>query len=140
MEHRPTPGPPLHAGDPRSAKRVLLAEDDEDIRTVFEMVLKDYFEIRSASTAAQTLALARSWRPDVVLLDWTLPDATGEDVVQRLRTIGADFTTLPIVVVSGVSTLTAIAASVGAVPCPKPCEVDQLLGAIEQALSAATRP
>jgi DNA-binding response OmpR family regulator len=139
MEQRKTPGPPVGSG--RGAlKRVLLAEDDEDIRTVFEMVLKEYFEIESASTAAQTLALARSFRPDVVLLDWTLPDASGEEVVHRLRAIAADFAELPIVVVSGVSTLTAIAASVGAVPCPKPCEVDQLLGAIDQALNAPDRP
>src|SRR5437879_2726711 len=44
MEHRPAPGPSRdRAGDPSTARRVLLAEDDDDIRAVFEMVLKDYF-------------------------------------------------------------------------------------------------
>jgi DNA-binding response OmpR family regulator len=139
MEYKSTPGP-HRAGDLSLRKRLLLTEDDDDIRIVFEMVLKDYFDIRSASTAAQAVDLARSFRPDVVLLDWTLPDATGEDLVHRLRAIEAAFAQLPIVVVSGVPTLAAIAASVGAVPCPKPCEVDQLLAAIERALSIAARP
>jgi DNA-binding response OmpR family regulator len=130
------------AGDGRTAAakpKVLLAEDDEDIRSVFEMVLCDQYEIRCAGTAAQTLALAQSWTPDVVLLDWTLPDGSGDDVVRRLRAMKSDFANLPIVVVSGAPTVRALAAEVGAVPCPKPCDVDQLTSAIERALHPVAR-
>jgi DNA-binding NtrC family response regulator len=119
----------------RARPRLIVAEDDEDIRSVFEMVLNDTYEIRCAATAAETLELARAWAPDVVLLDWTLPDASGEDVAKGLREIKADFATLPIVVVSGAPTVKALAAAVGAIPCPKPCDVDQLLAAIERALA-----
>jgi len=119
--------------------RVLLADDDEDIRSVFEMVLSDHFEVSAASTGAEAVALAETWRPDVVLLDWTLPDRSGADVVHSLRTIGPDFATLPIVVVSGAAAVKEIAARVGAIPCPKPCDVDQLLAAIERALAPTRR-
>jgi DNA-binding response OmpR family regulator len=124
---------------PSSAHRpkVLVAEDDEDIRSVFEMVLGDLYEIRSASTAALTLELAASWRPDVVLLDWTLPDGSGDDVARRLRALSSDFQDLPIVLVSGAPTVKTLAADVGAVPCPKPCDIDQLTAAIELALAPA---
>jgi DNA-binding response OmpR family regulator len=115
--------------------RVLVAEDDDDIRSVFEMVLGDVYEIRSASTAAGALALAVAWTPDVVLLDWTLPDASGDDVVRQLRGLKSDFESLPIVVVSGAPTVKTLAAEVGAVPCPKPCDIDQLAAAIELALA-----
>jgi DNA-binding NtrC family response regulator len=118
---------------------VLLTEDDADIRGVFEIVLAERYEIALAETGEQALALARRRRPDVVMLDWTLPDASGDSVVERLRDIGPEFRELPIVIVSGAQGLGAIAARVGAIPCPKPCTFEQLIGAIERALEAARR-
>jgi two-component system KDP operon response regulator KdpE len=123
------------ASQPDRKVRVLVAEDDDDIRSVFEMVLGDVYEIRSAGTAAEALGLAATWTPDVVLLDWTLPDASGDDVVRRLRALKSEFENLPIVVVSGAPTVKSLAAEVGAVPCPKPCDIDQLTAAIELALA-----
>jgi len=119
----------------RGKPRVLVAEDDDDIRSVFEMVLADKYEVRCSGTAAHALATAASWSPDVVMVDWTLPDASGDDLVRRLRGIAPEFAELPVVVVSGAPTLKQLAAKVGAVPCPKPCDVDQLAAAIELALA-----
>jgi CheY-like chemotaxis protein len=115
--------------------KVLVADDDDDIRSVFEMVLGDSYEIRCAGTAAQALAIAAGWAPDVVLLDWTLPDGTGYDVVQQLRALTPKFEHLPIVVVSGTPSVKKLACGIGAVPCPKPCDIDQLTNAIELALA-----
>jgi len=78
-----------------------------------------------------------STRPDVVLIDWSLPDASGGDIVERLRALGPDYARMPVVVVSGATAVKSLAASVRAVPCPKPCDVDQLLAAIEHALDPA---
>ncbi len=85
------------------------------------------------------MAMAAAWSPDVILLDWTLPDGSGEDVVRRLRDANAELAELPIVVVSGAATLKELAAGVGAVPCPKPCDIEQLTSAIETALRRAKR-
>jgi CheY-like chemotaxis protein len=115
-------------------QRVLLADDDDDVRSVFEMVLGETYDVRAASTGADTIAIARVWRPDVLLLDWTLPDATGEEIVQVLRARESGCATLPIVIVSGDATVKEIARRVGAIPCPKPCAVDQLMAAVERAL------
>jgi CheY-like chemotaxis protein len=113
---------------------VLLTEDDEDVRSVFETVLGDRYDLMLAESGEQALALARGRRPDVVLLDWTLPDVTGAEFLQRLRALGPGFPELPIVVVSGTTSLREIARSVGAIACPKPCDVEQLTKAIEHAL------
>lgn len=115
-------------------QRVLLADDDEDVRSVFEIVLAETFDVRTASTGAEAVAMARDWQPDVLLLDWTLPDATGEEIVEILRARESGCATLPIVVVSGDATVKEIARRIGAVACPKPCAVDQLMAAIERAL------
>ena len=117
-----------------SRQRVLLADDDEDVRSVFEIVLAETFDVRSAATGAEALAIAGEWLPDVLLLDWTLPDATGEEIVEMLRARVSGGATLPIVIVSGDATVKEIARRIGAVACPKPCAVDQLMAAIERAL------
>jgi CheY-like chemotaxis protein len=87
-----------------------------------------------AATGAEAVAMARDWQPDVLLLDWTLPDATGEEIVELLRARESGCETLPIVVVSGDATVKEIAQRIGAVACPKPCAVDELMAAIERAL------
>ena len=120
-------------------QRVLLADDDEDVRSVFEIVLAEAFDVRTAATGAEAVATARDWQPDVLLLDWTLPDATGEEIVEMLRARESGCEALPIVVVSGDATVKEIAQRIGAVACPKPCAVDQLMAAIERALEKPRR-
>jgi len=120
-------------------RRVLLAEDDEDVRSVFEIVLAENYDLRTAASGEETISIAQDWQPDVLLLDWTLPDATGEEIVERLRARGSGCAALPIVVVSGDATVKEIARRIGAVACPKPCAVDQLMIAIERALEVPRR-
>jgi CheY-like chemotaxis protein len=115
-------------------RRVLLVDDDEDVRSVFELVLGEVYEVRTAATGADTVTIAVEWRPDLLLLDWTLPDTTGEEVVDKLRARGSGCESLPIVIVSGDATVREIARRVGAEACPKPCAIDQLIAAVERAL------
>jgi CheY-like chemotaxis protein len=115
-------------------RRVLLVDDDDDVRSVFELVLGEIYEVRTAATGAETIESALAWRPDLLLLDWTLPDPTGEEVVDKLRARGSGCETLPIVIVSGDATVKEIARRIGAVACPKPCAIDQLMAAVERAL------
>lgn len=119
---------------------VLLAEDDEDVRLVFEMILSESYVIHAAETAAQAIQMASEHHVDVILLDWTLPDADGEEVIRRLRGLGAAKAAVPIVIVSGSSAVAALAAQFDAVACPKPCDADQLIGAIERALKRRSAP
>jgi two-component system chemotaxis response regulator CheY len=138
--HKPDGGQNSGAIAVTARQRVLLADDDEDVRSVFEIVLAETFDVRAAATAADTLAIAMDWQPDVLLLDWTLPDATGEEIVARLRARESGCATLPIVVVSGDATVKEIARRIGAIACPKPCAVEQLMTAIERALEKPRSP
>jgi CheY-like chemotaxis protein len=103
------------------------------------MVLAETYDLRTAASGEETISIAQDWQPDVLLLDWTLPDATGEEIVERLRARGSGCAALPIVVVSGDATVKEIARRIGAVACPKPCAVDQLMIAIERALEVPRR-
>ena len=65
---------------------VVLVEDDPDIRYLATLMLtQEGFEVRACETGEAGLAACRSNPPDVVLLDWMLPEMTGIDVLRALR-------------------------------------------------------
>ena len=121
---------------PSRRRRLLLADDDDDIRGVFELVLSEHFDVECAKSAAEALSCARAQPPNVILVDWTLPDMSGGELVTQLRASTPELAEVPVVIVSGSPSVKALAEGIGAVPCSKPCDVDQLLAAIERAMAA----
>lgn len=130
----------VDSGDQARRPVLLLAEDDDDVRSVFEMVLSEHYELHMAETGQRALELAMQTLPDVILLDWTLPDARGDELIDQLRALRPGMSDVPIVIVSGSNAVMAMAERVHAVACPKPCDVDQLLSAIERALARGLPP
>lgn len=77
--------------------RVLVVEDDADIRSVLRTLLESAgYRVELAATAARGLIEARSNRPDAVLVDLGLPDKDGQQLIREIR----GFTTVPILVLS----------------------------------------
>ncbi|HEY4177519.1 MAG TPA: response regulator transcription factor [Kofleriaceae bacterium] len=75
-----------------------LAEDHTIVRWALREALgkaEDIEVVGEAGTAAETLEMVKRDRPDVLLLDLSLPDKSGFDVMNELRTIE----TAPLVVV-----------------------------------------
>ncbi len=72
---------------PGQARGVLMIDDEETSRYVLRQMLGGCgpLLIQEAETGIEGLRLARSSRPDVVLLDVRLPDIDGFDVIDRLR-------------------------------------------------------
>ncbi|MFQ5816356.1 MAG: response regulator [Terriglobia bacterium] len=70
-----------------TVKKVLLAEDEEDIRRLAHMSLSrgGSWEILVARDGEECLALARAARPDVILLDAKMPRLDGYEACQRLK-------------------------------------------------------
>ncbi len=65
---------------------VLVIEDEEHIRRVLEYNLKlDGFEVYLAVDGPSGLELAREKRPDVILLDWMMPEMDGLKVLSELK-------------------------------------------------------
>jgi two-component system response regulator NreC len=68
--------------------RLMLVDDHEVVRTGLRMLLENQPDIQivaEASTGAEALQLARQVRPDVVVMDITLPDFSGIEATQRLK-------------------------------------------------------
>jgi CheY-like chemotaxis protein len=84
------------------SKRVLLVEDDEPCRWATALALRGRgYEVTEAATATEGLARLRGQpTPDLVVLDWVLPDADGWGFLRELRHDSA-VATVPVVVLSG---------------------------------------
>jgi signal transduction histidine kinase/ActR/RegA family two-component response regulator len=68
------------------ARRILLVEDIEDARNMmYAMLMLEGHNVRVAADGAAALHEARTWKPDVVLLDIGLPDMTGYEVARQMR-------------------------------------------------------
>ncbi|TMD60770.1 MAG: response regulator transcription factor [Chloroflexi bacterium] len=67
-------------------KRVLVVDDEPKItQLVRDYLERGGFAVTTASDGTSALALARSERPDLVILDLGLPDKDGLDVTRALR-------------------------------------------------------
>ncbi|HET9954291.1 MAG TPA: response regulator [Polyangiaceae bacterium] len=68
-------------------KRILIVEDDEDIRVIARIALEAVggFEVESCETGAKAALLARTFRPHLVVLDVTMPDMDGPTTLRAMR-------------------------------------------------------
>ncbi len=68
------------------AKRVLIADDEPNIVISLEFLMEQAgYEIKIATNGQEALDLARSFHPDLVLLDVMVPVKSGYEVCQQLK-------------------------------------------------------
>ena len=66
--------------------RILIADDNPQNAELLEAHLEGTgFETRIAANGEETLAIAREWSPDLLLLDVMMPKMSGFEVCKRLR-------------------------------------------------------
>lgn len=65
--------------------RLLVGDDDVEIRTNAEREFGDDFEVITAQNGEEVIRRATLERPDLIILDFTMPDIVGTDVARRLR-------------------------------------------------------
>lgn len=67
-------------------RHILLVEDDDAIATVYQTrLLAEGFDVRRVANGEDALAVALSYKPDLVLLDVMMPKVSGFDVLDILR-------------------------------------------------------
>ena len=66
-------------------KRVVVVEDNPDNRLLVQAILEDRYEVVEFETGAEALAGIPRVRPDLVLLDISLPGQDGTEVLRTLR-------------------------------------------------------
>lgn len=112
---------------------VLVVDDALEIRMLAEALLSTLpgVTVLSAGTAAEALALHRRHDPDVMLLDYWLPDLTAPGVLDALAARGPS-RTRTVLFTAGTDEL-GPEHSVAAV-LPKPFRPDSLLDCVQELL------
>ena len=81
---------------------MLAVEDDAAIRAlVSEVCYQQGHDVLEAATGAQAIEFGLATQPDLVLVDWVLPDLNGTEVIRELRKQGV---TCPMVMLTGRTT------------------------------------
>lgn len=65
--------------------RILAVDDDPSVLHAVKRILAGPYELASASSPAEALALSGDFRPDLALLDIRMPAMDGFELMQRLR-------------------------------------------------------
>jgi DNA-binding response OmpR family regulator len=93
------------AAPQRSSTRKILVIDDSLMLLSFvkEILSEAHYEVSTAPTAEEGLSAATADPPDLILLDYVLPDMTGDEVCQRLSE-NAGTAAVSIVYMSGFGT------------------------------------
>src|SRR5439155_24017456 len=74
------------ASGPPSRRRILLVDDDPGLRLLLRATLAaDEYAIEEAASAEEATAIARFWRPSLVVLDVNMPGASGLTLCRELK-------------------------------------------------------
>ncbi len=84
-------------------QRILVVDDDNEIVELFVDLLgsDDRYELRTAGTGYDAGIVTESFKPDLMILDYMLPDINGNVVCETVRKNPA-FNGMKIIIVSGV--------------------------------------
>jgi len=82
----PTPSAPHEGGDAQRGRRILVVDDDPDIRALANLALsQDGHIVVEASSGQEALAAIAAQAPDLLVLDLLMPVQGGLEVLQILR-------------------------------------------------------
>ena len=77
---------PAGSGAEREDVRVVIVEDDEDVRRAITLLLEsDGYHVRGVGTGTAALELVQAFKPQCVLVDLNLPGLDGAQVTRQLR-------------------------------------------------------
>jgi excisionase family DNA binding protein len=84
-------------------KKILIVDDDAEIvELMVDVLVRDgRFEVKTATSGYDAGILTQQFLPDVIILDYMLPDVNGNVVCQTIRR-NPEFETTKIIIVSGV--------------------------------------
>ena len=93
---------PLDSIDSGKRKVLVVDDDAEIVELIVEVLERDgRFEVKTASSGYEAGMATQRFRPELILLDYMLPDVNGNVVCQTIRR-NPEFENIKIIIVSGV--------------------------------------
>ena len=121
-------------------KKILIVDDEEDFRFFVKGNLENTgeFQVLEAASGKEGIGIATGEKPDLILLDISMPEMTGEEVAKRLSKI-PETTKIPILFFTALITKNeiedgGISNIAGHKFLAKPTATKQLVAAINNTL------
>jgi signal transduction histidine kinase/ActR/RegA family two-component response regulator len=129
---RQQPAVPALAG----ACHILVVEDDPDVRRVIvECLSLIGYKVTEAANGGEALAHLQAIKPDLLVVDYAMPDMTGAEVISEARKLVGD---VPVILATGYADMAAVERLAGRPRLlRKPFDIAQLGDAVSSALDAA---
>jgi CheY-like chemotaxis protein len=134
-EHVEAAEPVTAAPFPQGEKSVhiLVVEDDPDVRRVIvECLGLIGYTVSEAANGAEGIEAIRRGKPDLLVVDYAMPDMTGAEVISRAREIVGE---LPVILATGYADMAMVERLVGRpLVLRKPFDINTLGTAVAAAL------
>jgi DNA-binding response OmpR family regulator/nitrogen-specific signal transduction histidine kinase len=116
-------------------ERLLVVDDDSDVRDIVGHVLAELgYDVREASDGKQALAVLSNFDPDLLIIDFAMPNMNGAEIVASARARKAR---LKILFLSGYADTAILEAAVEGAPLlHKPFRPAELAAAVRTALDS----
>jgi DNA-binding NtrC family response regulator len=116
--------------------KILVVDDEKSIRDIFSLLLGEKgYDVETAESGHEGVALAKAFGPDLVLLDKNLPDLDGVEALSRIK---AAVPSTEVIIITAFGTIknAVEAVKLGAYAyLEKPVDNEELLLAIDRALA-----
>jgi signal transduction histidine kinase/ActR/RegA family two-component response regulator len=117
-------------------RKILVIEDDADVRRVIvECLGLIGYSVSEAPNGAQGLAAIAGEKPDLLVVDYAMPDMTGAEVISKARELVGE---LPVILATGYADMAAVERLAGKPAIlRKPFDINSLGAAVATALESS---
>jgi CheY-like chemotaxis protein len=117
-------------------KLILLVDDSPVLLQSMRRMLEDTYRVAMATSGAQAMEMIEKETPDLIMLDYEMPELNGKDTLAKIRSVAKTKET-PVVFLTGYSDEEHIQSVLELEPAGyfrKPPRADKILAALEQLL------
>ncbi len=122
--------------EPAKASHILVVEDDPDVRRVIvECLSLIGYRVTEAANGNEGLEAVAASKPDLMVVDYAMPDMTGAEVISRARQLVGE---LPVILATGYADMAAVERLAGKLAIlRKPFDIAALGDAVNGALESS---
>ena len=84
-------------------KKILVIDDNHTLTSLMDYILSsEGFDVLSSNLGQEGLKNIYTYLPDLIILDWVIPDLSGEKILDQIQK-EPTFTNIPILLLSGLA-------------------------------------